>query len=187
MKKFVKILLGTFVILILVIGFSSIFISTSIQIHLEEEIDASANKVWTVLAHQFAEVGEWSPNIETSRVLSLDEIPNGFTVAPSAPVPGRITISPFGGDITEVLIKYSEDDKMFQFRVHGLPPMIAHSKNTTHVTELDNGNSLVTMDIKMIFVRPFNVLGPLMQKRLQTSAFGPAGIIKDLKPYLESK
>ncbi len=187
MKKFLKKSLGIFGVLILIIGLLSIFSPTSIKIHLEGEYDTSADEVWSVLAHQFGEISEWSPNIETSRKLSFNEVPSGFTVAPSAPVAGRVTPSPLGGDLTEVLVNYSEDDKMFKFRVHGLPPMIAHSENSTKVTELDNGKSFVTMDIKMIFVRPFNVFAPLMQKRLQTSGFGPAGIIKDLKPYLESK
>ncbi len=187
MKKLGKILLGTFGVLILVIGLLSIFTPTSIQIHLEGEFESSADEVWTVLAHQFAEVAEWSPNIEKSKELSFDDVPSGFTVAPDAPVAGRVTPSPLGGDLTEVLINYSEDEKMFQFRVHGLPPMIVSSANTTNVTELGNGNSFVTMDIEMIFARPFNAFAPLMQKRLQTSSFGPAGMIKDLKPYLESK
>ncbi len=185
MKKFGKILLWIFGGLIVIIGLLALFSPTAIHIHLEEEIDAPADEAWAVLAHRFAEIGEWAPGVETSRAISLDEVPAGFTVAPSAPVPGRVTPNPLG-DITEVLTMYSEDDRTFTFEADGLPPIVTHTTSTTRVTELDNGHSLVTFDIEMGFIRPFNVLGPVMQSRLQSSAAGPAGIIKDLKTYLES-
>ena len=59
------------------------------QLHLEQTINASADKVWTILAHQFAEIGDWASTVHTSRVIDMSEVPNGFNVAPTAPVPGE--------------------------------------------------------------------------------------------------
>ncbi|MEM7035196.1 MAG: SRPBCC family protein, partial [Chloroflexota bacterium] len=140
MKKLGKIALWGLGGVIVIIGLLSVIMPTSIHIHLKEEVNASPDAVWAVVAHQFAEVGEWAPNIEWSRAVASDEVPSQFTVAPSAPVSGRVTPNPLG-DLTEVFIEYSEPDKTFTFDTAGLPPIIAHSYNTTQVTELDSGRS----------------------------------------------
>ena len=184
MKTLGKTLLWVLGGMMVVIGLLSVVSPNAVAVHLEEEIDAPADQVWAVLAHRFAEIGEWAPGIETSRAINLDEVPAGFTVAPNAPVPGRVTPNPLG-ELTEVLIMYSEDDRTFTFDTAGLPPIVTQAVNTTRVTKLDDGRSLVTFDIEMSFVRPFNVLGAVIQRRLQTSPAGPGGMIKDLKTYLE--
>jgi len=80
------------------------------ELQIKEEINAPAEKVWEILAHQFAEIGEWAPNIETSRAIEVSEVPAGFKVAADAPVPGRVTPNPLG-DVTEILTEYSEENK----------------------------------------------------------------------------
>ncbi len=186
MKKIRKILLWGLGGLIVIITLLSAAMPTTFNIHLEEDVEASADKVWGVVAHRFAEVGEWAPNIETSRAITLDEVPPECIVAPEAPVPGRVTPNPLG-DLTEILIMYSEDDKTFTFDTAGLPPIVTHAINTTRVTELDSGRSKVTFDIEMGFARPFNIISPVMQRRFQTSEAGPAGLIKNLKTYVETQ
>ncbi|MCP4608973.1 MAG: hypothetical protein GY845_09700 [Planctomycetes bacterium] len=39
------------------------------ELQITQEINAPAEKVWEILAHQFAEISEWSPRIESSRVI----------------------------------------------------------------------------------------------------------------------
>ncbi|MEM7028571.1 MAG: SRPBCC family protein [Chloroflexota bacterium] len=185
MKKFGKMVLWVVVGLIVVIGALSVVSPTSAKIHLEEEVNAPADEVWAVLAHRFAEIGDWAPNIEWSRAITQDQIPDGFVVAPSAPVPGRVTPNPLG-DVSEVLTVYSEEERAFTFDADGLPAIVTHTTNSTRVTELDDGRSLVTFDVDMGLVRPFNVLAPLIEGRIQTSKAGPGGMIKDLKVYVES-
>ncbi len=51
------------------------------KLQIRQEINAPADKVWTVLAHQFSEIGEWSPRIEYSRAMDMEEVPTEFTVA----------------------------------------------------------------------------------------------------------
>ena len=90
------------------------------DLHLEQEINAPADKVRKILGHQFGEIGNWASGVETSRVLDVSEVPSDFELAASAPIPGRGTTSPLG-EIKEILIMYSEDKKEFTFRAAGLP------------------------------------------------------------------
>lgn len=90
------------------------------DLHFEQEINAPAEKVWEVLAHQFGEIGAWAPGVKSSRVLDDSEIPADYQVAPSAPIPGRATTNPLG-ETKEVLIMYSDENKEFTFRGVGLP------------------------------------------------------------------
>ncbi|MDX1379325.1 MAG: hypothetical protein R3307_10785, partial [Anaerolineales bacterium] len=76
------------------------------ELQIKQEINAPANKVWSVLGHQFAEIAEWAPRIEWSRAMEMSEVPDNLKVANGAPVPGRVTPNPLG-DIFEVLTMYS--------------------------------------------------------------------------------
>ena len=150
------------------------------DLHLEQEINAPADKVWEVLAHQFAEISNWSPRIKSSRAIDISEVPAGFKVAESAPVPGRVTPNPLG-ELTEVLTKYSEANKTFTFEVAGPAPLFSLTANAKGADRC-----LVTFDIFFLPKGIFRLFGPLLKRRFQTSPFGPAGVIKDLKVYVES-
>ena len=156
------------------------------ELQVKEKIQAPAKEVWAVLAHRFAQIGEWAPHIESSRALKPEEVPEGFEVAPEAPVPGRVTPSPLG-EQREVLTEYSEDAMTFTFRVPGPAPLFHHSQNRTTVTSLGGGSSLVTFDLTLQPRGVFKLLTPLLKRRFRTSKFGPAGMIRDLKAYLEAR
>ena len=155
------------------------------ELQLTQEIEASADKVWDVLGHRFAEVADWAPNIEWSRVLELNEMPHGFRVAKSAPIPGRVTPNPLG-DIIEVLTMYSDENKSFTFEANGPSPLFSHTQNTTRVVALEAGKCLVTFDLRLTPKGIFNLFTPILKRRFQTSKFGPAGVIKDLKVFVEN-
>lgn len=155
------------------------------QIQLKQEINASAEKVWDILAHQFAEIADWAPNIESSRVLDINEVPGQFKVAESAPIPGRVTPNPLG-DVTEVLTEYSEENKTFKFEVAGPAPIFSYSANRTKVTDQGRDKCLVTFDLHLEPNGIFRLFSPILKRRFQTSKFGPAGMIKDLKDYVEN-
>lgn len=154
------------------------------EIQLKQEINASAEKVWGVLAHQFAEISEWAPRIEASRVIDISEVPAGFKVAESAPVPGRVTPNPLG-EVTEVLTKYSEANKTFTFEVAGPAPLFSLTANNTRVIAKGDDKCLVTFDLHLMPKGIFKLFEPILKRRFQTSARGPAGMIKDLKHYVE--
>lgn len=155
------------------------------ELQIKQEINASADKVWGVLGHRFAEIAEWAPRIEWSRVMVLSEVPNNLKVAKDAPVPGRVTPNPLG-DILEVLTMYSNENKSFTFEANGPAPLFGHTQNTTKVVPLDANKCLVIFDLQLTPKGIFNLLTPLLKRRFQTSKFGPAGVIKDLKDYIEN-
>ena len=71
------------------------------QLHLEQEIHAPADRVWEVLGRQFAHIERWSSTIERSRAIDPSEVPQGLTVDPAAPIPGgakpagaRLSVAP---------------------------------------------------------------------------------------------
>ena len=152
---------------------------------LEQEINASAEKVWGILAHQFADVADWTDTLAYSRVITEDEIPNGMTVAPTAPLLGRATPNPLG-ELIEVLVQYSEDDMQFTFLAGGLPPIVSKAGNTTTVTPKGDDKCIVTFDVEMNFKSIFKLLEPLVRRRILTSKFGPNVVIRELKNYAES-
>ena len=155
------------------------------ELHLEQEINASAEKVWGVLAHQFAEISNWAPRIKSSRAIDKSEVPAEFKVAEGAPVPGRVTPNPLG-EVTEVLTQYSEANKSFTFEVAGPAPLFSLTVNNTQVIAKGADRCLVTFDIQFMPKGIFKLFGPVLKRRFQTSPFGPAGVIKDLKQYVEN-
>jgi len=156
------------------------------EFQIQQEVNAPADKVWKVLAHQFAEISDGAPRIKSSRVIGKSEVPVEFKVAKDAPVPGRVTPNPLG-ELTEVLTKYSEANKTFTFEVAGPAPIFSHVANNTSVIEQGKDNCLVTFDIQMEPKGIFNLFSSILIRRLKTSKFGPAGMIKDLKQYVENK
>ena len=155
------------------------------ELQIKQEINASADKVWSVLAHQFAEISEWAPNIKSSRVIEMSEVPAEFKVAKDAPVPGRVTPNPLG-DVTEVLSEYSEENKTFKFEAAGPAPIFSYGANTTRVVDQGTNRCLVTFDLQLTPNGIFNLFSPLLKRRFKTSKFGPAGLIRDLKDFVEN-
>jgi len=155
------------------------------ELQIKQEINAPAGKVWQILGHQFAEIGDWSSTVETSRVLHDSEVPANFKVAPSAPIPGRATPNPLG-ELKEILTMYSDAEMSFTFEIDGLPPIIRHSQNTTRVQELGPDKCVVTFDLQMVTKGIFKVMNPVLWRRLSTSQRGPMGLMQELKIYAET-
>jgi len=155
------------------------------EIQLKQDINASADRVWEVLGGKFAEIADWAPRIEWSRAMKMSEVSNEFKVAESAPVPGRVTPNPLG-DVYEVLTMFSDEDRSFTFEANGPAPLFSHVLNTTKINPLDATSCVVTFDLQLTPKGIFNLFAPLLKRRFQTSKFGPAGVIKDLKVHIES-
>ncbi len=154
------------------------------NLHLKQEIKAPADKVWEILAHQFTDIANWTSSLEYSRAINSDELPEGVEVAATAPVPGRATPNPLG-EIIEILVEYSEEDRMFTFLAFGLPPIISRMANTTRILEKGANRCLVTFDIEANFRGPFKLFSPILRRRILTSNAGPNGLLKDLKDHFD--
>ena len=182
MKTLGRILFGLVVILVLVIGILFVTSPDGLDIHLEKEINAPAEEVWGVLAHQFAEMDKWSATVDTARVLEDSEVPVGFDVAPDAPIPGRSTTAALG-EIHEIFTMYSEENMEYTFRAAELPFLLSYAHNTHRVTALDNGKSLVTFELRLELAGVFKALTPILKGRFE-STFG--GVQEELKVYMET-
>lgn len=155
------------------------------KVYLQQDINASAETVWQIVGKQFANIADWASSLDYSHAITTEDVPTGVQVAPTAPVAGRVTPNPLG-ELTEILTHYSDDDRTFTFTGLGLPPMIAYMNNTTTVAELDSDHARVTFEIEGELRWIFKLLDPLFERRFATSKYGPAGVIKDLKRFVET-
>ena len=151
------------------------------QLHLEQEINAPAERVWAVLGQQFAEIERWSSTVETSRSLDASEVPAGVVADPAAPVLGRETVSALV-TAKEILVRYSDADAELTFAVAGLPKIIKHARNTQGVRALGGGRSVVTFDVDLEAWGPFKVLMPVMRRRMSKTF---SKVLGDLRGYVE--
>lgn len=137
------------------------------RLFIETEINTSADTVWDILGHQFADIGMWFTGVDYSRALTTEEIPAEISVAERAPIPGRITQNK-AGTMKEFLVKYSDQDRSFTFYVTGIPRfIISHSENNSRVIEIAPDKCLLVFDIYMKFILPFMILSPLLKQRLR--------------------
>lgn len=134
------------------------------DVHISTEINAPAEKVWKILAHQFGDIAEWTPVVKSSRAITAEQIPPGLTAAASAPVPARETASP-AGTFTEVVTMYSEDSMEFQFDAAGLPPIFSEAIDVQRVIPKGDDQCTVTFDITMTPRGPFKLFNPILKKR----------------------
>ncbi|MBV7337433.1 SRPBCC family protein, partial [Chloroflexi bacterium TSY] len=142
----------------------------TLDIHLEKEIDAPAEEVWAVLAHEFAEIDKWSSTVNVSRTLEDREVPPGFAVAAEAPIPGRSTTSPVG-EIHEIFTMYCEENMEYTFRAAELPFLLAYAHNTHRVVSIGDDRSLLTFDLRMELSGIFKAFGSILRGRFE-STFG---------------
>lgn len=152
------------------------------NLRLEQEINAPADKVWKILAHQFANIGDWASTVHTSRVIDASEVPADFNVAPTAPIPGRATTNELG-ELREILTEYSEANKELTFRVAGLPRIMRSAVDVQKVIPKSPNKCLVTFEIEMKARGPFRLLSPVLKSRL-TGGLGD--LLKELKLYAET-
>ncbi|MCP4804616.1 MAG: hypothetical protein GY913_32635 [Proteobacteria bacterium] len=86
----------------------------TVDVHIEREINASADEVWALLGGGFSEIGDWAALVESSWEMEVADVPTAFTVDPDAPVPGRYTRTGFGVP-AEVLVNFDDADRTLTF------------------------------------------------------------------------
>ena len=121
-----------------------------VHIHVEREVNASADAAWALLAHDFADIESWSSKVVASRAMTTEDVPARFSVDPDAPLPGRVVTAGKFGELTETLVMYDEAGKTFRFAGDGLPKILPYAGNTQAVVDLGQGRSRVTWDIYVV-------------------------------------
>lgn len=151
------------------------------DVRIETQIDAPADRVWEIIGRQFADVAYWAAGVKSSTEATADEAPADLVLAPDAPVAGRTTDA--GLVLKEFLVEYDDAARRFTFRAVGLPRIITLSQNTTTVVPSGARTCSVVFEIHMELLGPFAVLSPFLKRRL---ARGLAPVQQDLKVYAET-
>ena len=149
------------------------------EVHIETEISAPAEKVWQILAHQFADMADWTTALSGSRALAASEIPDGLTPAPTAPVPARETTSKVMTAI-EVITSYSDEKMELTFEAAGLPPIMASARNTQRVVSKGDNKCVVSFDINIELRSIFKLMNPILKRRFGSTM---SGVQRELKVY----
>jgi hypothetical protein len=136
------------------------------EIHIEREFDVPAEQVWDALAHDYVGIDHWASIVVASTEMQVEDLPEGFSYDPEAPVVGRIVTTGFG-EVSETLTMYDEDAMQLTFRGGNLPGMIAYTQNTHTVTDLGNNRSLLTFDIYMVPNGPAKLMKRKLRNRFQ--------------------
>jgi Polyketide cyclase / dehydrase and lipid transport len=151
-------------------------------IHLNDRItiNASAKKVWRILAHDFGNIGQWASAIPASKAVAELPVPEG------AEVGGRVcsTAVPGFSDIQESFMFYDEQSMSFAYQAtEGRPWFLKQAENHWAVRSLGPNTSLVeTWAETDISLFPGLFLAPLF--KLQMGRIGTKSL-EELKYYLE--
>lgn len=153
-----------------------------VKVHVETEINASADKVWEILGKNFAEIDQWTETISTSDAVSFQSVPEGFTAASAAPVAGRRTVSK-KITATEILTAYSDENQTFTFKAADGPKFLGYAQNNSSVISLSENKSKVVFDIEVKLEGFVKVLAKKFQKKMIKTM---TGIQQDLKVFAEN-
>lgn len=163
--------------------FSSIALAGApIDIHVERQIDASPEAVWAVLGTEFAEIDDWATIVSHSAPVDQADVIGGYPAIEGAPVAARGCNTRLG-DFQEVLVAYSDEERMFSFRAEGLPKMMEKSQNTTRVSSAGEGASVVTIDVALEVRGPAKMMKKMLKKKMGKML---DGLLGDLETYVET-
>ncbi|SRR6266700_4541501 len=151
-----------------------------LQLKSHMTINASAKKVWHVLAHDFDTIGQWASAIPRSQAIADLPAPVG------AQVGGRIctTAVPGFAAVQETFMSYDEASMHFAYQAtEGRPWFLKHAENHWMVRSLGPQTSLVEtraeLDVRLF---PGLFLAPLL--KLHMGRVG-AQSLEELKYYVE--
>ncbi len=142
----------------------------------EITINAPAEKVWDILAHQFADVGSWARSISESSV-NRDAQNVG-----NSPVGGRVCSTSIG-HISEEFIDYDEEGMTFSFKGVITSKMFTSVISTNLVTAIDDNTSKVTVTPSINLTPLGMLMYPLIKMNLSKTI---NEVLLDLKYFAEN-
>jgi hypothetical protein len=152
------------------------------QIRKQAIVDASADEVWSVVAHEFDRIGSWATAVPASREAAHAAAPAG------CPVGGRTcqtTMRKFP-EAEERIVSYDEPGRTLTYEpVRGMPGFVASARNTWRVVAIDDRRSQVSFAAT---VTTRGLAGPLMALVMRLG-MGRVGVhvLDDLRHYVEHK
>jgi hypothetical protein len=151
-----------------------------LQLQGQITINASAEKVWRILAHEFGTVGDWASSIPTSKAITDIPAPEG------AEVTGRVcaTAVPGFAAVREIFTYYDEQSMRFGYEpTEGRPWFIKDAENHWVVHSLGPQTSLVESHAELdVALFPGVFLAPLLKLLMGRVA---AQFFEELKYYAE--
>ncbi|MFT7475178.1 MAG: hypothetical protein ACI81L_002115 [Verrucomicrobiales bacterium] len=141
-------------------------------------IQASTDRVWQVVAHEFDSVGTWSSAIASSAANHDVAVPEGATVG------GRVCATSGFGEIEETFTKYSESNKQFTFAITGMPLFISLAQKTIRVRPTGAQFAEVSMHIQMETTAVGKVIGPVFTIKLKATL---NTFLEELKNFVENE
>jgi Polyketide cyclase / dehydrase and lipid transport len=151
-----------------------------IQLKNHITINASATKVWRVLAHDFGNIGQWASAIPASQAVADLPVPEG------AEVGGRVcsTAVPGFDDVQESFMYYDEQSMRFGYQAtEGRPWFLKCAESHWVVRSLGPNTSLVEARAEVdVSLFPGLFLAPLLKLQM-----GRTGVhtFEELKYYVE--
>ena len=149
-----------------------------IQMKGQITINAAADKVWRVLAHNFDDIGRWATVISASKAATDMPAPEGAAVG------GRVCSAPGFGEVQEKFTYYDEPARRFGYKgIEGLPSFIKAAENNWSVHALGANKCLVEsraeVDFKLI---PGLLMIPIFKFQMGRTG---AKLLEELKYYVE--
>lgn len=142
-------------------------------------VDASADKVWSVLGHKYDRVSDWASSVLES---------NGKFVTQrgiEAPFSGRKCQTTIGS-FDEEIIDYDEQKMMLAYTAKGdkMPFFVVRLANNWLVTSINENQSRIDMRMEMHLLPFFNlIMTPIMKMQMGKVV---DVVVEDLKHYVES-
>lgn len=106
-------------------------------------IDATLEKAWEVLGPQFENAQVWASSINHSEALNHESLNGSTCTIRGCSIEGM-------GEVKETLLSYSPEGYSLSYVVkEGMPKMVKYASNHWQLTDLGNGKTKLTMNIKM--------------------------------------
>lgn len=152
------------------------------QIRKQAIVNASADEVWSVVAHEFDRIGSWATAVPASHEAAHAAAPAGCLVG------GRTcqtTMRRFP-EAEEQIVAYDERARALTYEaVRGMPGFVASARNTWRVVAIDDRRSQVSIAAT---VTTRGLAGPLMALAMRLGMGRVGGhVLDDLRHYVEDK
>lgn len=152
------------------------------HVQFTKDIDAPADITWQILGPEFAQISDWADFVKTSTAVPASEAPDTMTISANAPVAGRETRTK--ATLREFITTYDDTRRTLTFDAAGLPPIVKRGRNVQSVEATGPETSRLVFNIDFDFKGPFEVLGPIMRKRMGDSL---VSVMDDLKAEAERR